>query len=130
MKARHGERGLQCRPEAGIDRPICCRCGVWPPDWIRVDNAFDLFQKERGGWAHTTRPVSESSDRRCHQAGRATTLSFLHLLREVAVESHLLDRPQLRLKPVDMFVRVDQHMLQEMTGGEIARSGAVRHTLL
>ena len=47
------------------------------------------------------------------------------VLGEIPVESYLSDRPELRIKPIDMFFGIFDHIFKHVAGGEITDLGAV-----
>jgi hypothetical protein len=53
----------------------------------------------------------------------------LHLLGQIASQSDLLDGPQLGFKPIDMLLRIYDHVFKHMPCGEICHFGAMSNGL-
>lgn len=54
---------------------------------------------------------------------------LLDMLGEIPVESHLIDRPELCLEPVDMLFGIFDHIFKHVAGGEITDLSAVGNGL-
>ena len=50
---------------------------------------------------------------------------LLDMLGEIPIESYLIDRPELCLKPVDMLFGIFDHIFKHVASGEITDLGAV-----